>query len=147
MSDAPHSGDDRSPYRILRQIGSGGMGTVYEAWDTRLERRVALKTIHPHLLQVSSISRRFENEAKRAARIEHPNVVRVYRVDHVDGQMVIEMQFIDGAPLNVLLQSGPLSPVQTADLLRQLFEALAACHEQGVIHCDLKPGNVLITRD
>lgn len=147
MSEVFHSRDEQSSYRIVRVVGSGGMGVVQEAWDTRLDRRVAIKTVHPHLLQDASIVRRFENEAKRAARIEHPNVVRVYRVDHVDGRFVIEMQFVDGVPLNVLLQSGPLSPGQAANLLRQLLEALAACHERGIVHCDLKPGNVLVTRD
>lgn len=147
MSEVNDRGDERSPYEIVRIIGSGGMGVVHEAWDTRLERRVAIKTVHPHLLQDPSIALRFENEAKRAARIEHPNVVRVYRVDNLDGRTVIEMQFIDGTPLNVLLQSGSLSPTHTANLLRQLLEALAACHAQGVIHCDLKPGNVLVTQD
>ncbi len=123
------------------------MGVVHEAWDTRLERRVALKMVHPHLLADPAVSERFEKEAKRAARIEHPNVVRVYRVDTFDGRVAIEMQYIDGTPLNVLLRSGPIPPRDAVDLLRQVLEALIACHEQGVIHCDLKPGNLLVTRN
>ncbi|MCC6155495.1 MAG: protein kinase, partial [Candidatus Hydrogenedentes bacterium] len=81
------------------------------------------------------------------ARIEHPNVVRVYRVDICDGRLAIEMQFVDGTPLNVLLQSRRFSPSDGSDLLHQVLEALVACHDHGVIHCDLKPGNLLVMPD
>jgi serine/threonine protein kinase len=134
----------QSPYRIVRVVGSGGMGVVHEAWDTRLDRRVALKIMHPHLLSNPSLSTRFQKEARRAARIEHPNVVRVYRVDEWEGQVAIEMQFVEGRPLSSVLQAGPLSPFEAADVLRQVLEALQACHEHGVIHCDLKPGNLIL---
>ncbi len=135
-------------YRLIRVVGSGGMGVVHEAWDTRLDRRVALKMVHPHLLENAGISARFEKEARRAARIEHPNVVRIYRVDTYDNRMAIEMQFIDGSPLSaVLRESGSVSPADAAALLSQILEALHACHAQGVVHCDLKPGNLLMARD
>ncbi len=134
------------PYRLIRVLGSGGMGVVHEAWDTRLDRRVALKMLHPHLLADPSILARFEREAKKAARIEHPNVVRVYRIDSFNQHTVIEMQYIEGAPLNTLLRTGPLSPMHAAAVLRQILEALQACHDHGIIHCDLKPGNLLVTR-
>ncbi|MBX7258510.1 MAG: protein kinase [Candidatus Hydrogenedentes bacterium] len=134
-------------YRLIRVLGSGGMGIVHEAWDTRLERRVALKMIHPHLLAQPPIAERFDQEAKRAARIEHPNVVRVYRIDSIEGRTVIEMQYVDGATLTSLLRSGPLSPQHAAEVLKQVLEALQACHEHGVIHCDLKPANLLIMRN
>lgn len=132
------------PYRITRTLGSGGMGVVYEAWDTRLDRRVAIKLIHDHLFADPAVLDAFNREAKHAARIEHPNVVRVYHVDDIDGRVVIEMQFIDGVSLDKLLRSRSLPPDQAADLLRQVLEALQACHGQGVIHCDLKPGNLLV---
>jgi len=145
MKEVRGDEEGAAPYRLIRVVGSGGMGVVHEAWDTRLDRRVALKMLHPHLLEHGDVSARFEREARKAARIEHPNVVRVYRVDTIDGRVAIEMQFIEGTPLNKLLRSGPLSPEQAADLLRQVLDALEACHAQGVIHCDLKPGNLVVT--
>lgn len=147
MREVPSTGEVSGPYRLIRVVGSGGMGVVHEAWDSRLDRRVALKMLHPHLLPDGVAWTKFEREARKSARIEHPNVVRIYRVDTHDQRTAIEMQFIEGAPLNTLLRSGPLSPVQAADLLRQLLGALQACHEQGIIHCDLKPGNLMVTRD
>ncbi|MBL7646232.1 MAG: serine/threonine protein kinase [Candidatus Hydrogenedentes bacterium] len=122
------------------------MGVVHEAWDTRLDRRVALKLLHPHLLQNANARARFEREAKKSARIEHPNVVRIYRVDRHARGIAIEMQFVEGTPLSALLRSGPLPPTQAADLLGQLLEALQACHDQGIVHCDLKPGNLVVDR-
>ncbi len=131
-------------YTILRVVGVGGMGVVYEAWDSRLERRVALKTIHPHLVAGADVAQRFLREARNMARVEHPNVVRVYRVDECDGQFILEMEFIDGTPLSVLLQSKRFTLSQGVHLLRQILEGLAACHEKGLVHCDLKPGNLIV---
>ncbi|MBI2423405.1 MAG: protein kinase [Candidatus Hydrogenedentes bacterium] len=133
-------------YEIRGTLGSGGMGVVYEAWDKRLERRVALKMVHPHLLAHPGGAGRFLREARAAARIEHPNVVRVYRVEQVGAELAIEMQYIDGSPLSALLGNGPLPVAHAVEILRQVLTALAACHDQGVIHCDLKPGNLLVTQ-
>jgi ELWxxDGT repeat protein len=121
------------------------MGAVYEAWDLRLERRVALKVLHPHLTVEQIHKDRLLREARLAARVEHPGVVRVYGIHEHEGGLALEMQFVVGTPLHRLLQTRSLSPVQAADLMRQVLEALTACHAQGVIHCDLKPGNLLIT--
>lgn len=120
---------------------------MYEAWDLRLERRVALKMLHPHLTVEQVHKDRLLREARLAARVEHPGVVRVYSIHEHEGGLALEMQFVVGTPLHRLLQTRPLSPAQAADLLRQVLEALAACHAQGVIHCDLKPGNLLITQE
>ena len=145
MDGGLNTGELKGSYRLLRMIGSGGMGVVYEAWDTRLDRRVALKLLHPHLLADPARQRGFEREARIAARVEHPNVVRVYRIDHIDGQSAIEMQYIAGQPLSAVLRSGRLTPGQAIDVLEQLFGSLACCHEQGLVHCDIKPGNLLVT--
>lgn len=134
-------------YRLIRTVGSGGMGVVYEAWDLRLDRRVALKFLHPQFTEGAENAERLEREARNAARIEHPNVVRVYGMETVNGQLVIEMQFIEGAPLHTILAAGKLAPGVAVDLLRQFLEALVACHSHGVVHCDLKPGNLLVTPD
>lgn len=134
-------------YRLIRSVGCGGMGVVYEAWDLRLDRRVALKFLHPQFTEGVENAERLEREARNAARIEHPNVVRVYGMEMVNDQLVIEMQFIEGAPLHTILAAGKLAPAVAADLLRQFLEALVACHGHGVVHCDLKPGNLLVTPD
>ncbi|MBL7647686.1 MAG: protein kinase [Candidatus Hydrogenedentes bacterium] len=132
-------------YRLVREIGKGGMGVVYEAWDLRLDRRVAVKYLNPRFTADAESLARVEREARNAARVEHPNVVRVYGMTSVEGQLVIEMQYIEGAPLHTILAAGKLAPAVAADLLRQFLEALEACHGHGVIHCDLKPGNLLVT--
>lgn len=134
-------------YRIMHTVGSGGMGVVYAAWDTQLERRVALKMVHPHLLVNPSVSKRFLQEARAAARIEHPNVVRVYGMATIGDDVAIEMQYIEGTPLSTLLRPVPLPAGQAASLVFQVLTALAACHAQGVIHCDLKPSNLLLDAD
>jgi serine/threonine-protein kinase len=134
-------------YRVLHTVGSGGMGVVYAVWDTRLDRRVALKMVHRHLLANPDVTRRFLREARAAARVEHPNVVRVYRVEMIDGEPAIEMQYIEGTSLSSMLRAVPLPAGQAADLLHQVLSALAACHAQGIIHCDLKPSNLLLDAD
>lgn len=140
--EVPSGGDK---YRLIHEIGKGGMGVVYEAWDLRLDRRVAVKFLNSRFTADAESLARVEREARNAARVEHPNVVRVYGMTSVDGQLVIEMQFIEGVPLHSILAAGKLAPVIAADLLRQFLEALDACHGHGVIHCDLKPGNLLVT--
>ncbi len=134
-------------YRVLSTLGSGGMGVVYAAWDTRLERKVALKMIRGHLLSDEAVRRRFLREAKVAARVEHPNVVRVYRLEPIGDDLAIEMECIEGSPLSTVISGSPLPLGHVLNYMEQVLTALVACHEQGVIHCDLKPGNLLITPD
>lgn len=121
------------------------MGAVYEAWDPQLERRVALKVLHPHLSAGADNKRRLLREARLAARLEHPGVVRVYGIHELEGGLALEMQYVVGTPLQHLLAGQPLSPVQAADLLEQVLETLAACHAERIVHSDLKPGNLLVT--
>lgn len=147
MGDIGRDGESLGDYRLLRRVGSGGMGIVYEAWDQRLDRRVALKMLHPHLATAPGFPDRFLVEARSAARIEHPNVARIYRVETISERLVIEMQFIEGTPMDALLDSGPLALDQTVHVLRQVLDALGTCHARGIIHCDLKPGNLLVTSE
>ena len=132
-------------WSTARVVGSGGMGVVYEAWDRQLERRVALKVLHAHLTADPAHRDRLLQEARMAARVEHPNVVRVYAVHAEDEGLAVEMEFIEGTPLHGLLGGRQMSPSQAADLMRQVLEALAACHEKGVVHGDLKPSNLMVT--
>lgn len=130
-----------------RLVGQGGMGELYEVWDTRLERRVAVKRLNASALAKGDGAQMVLREARAAAKIEHPNVVRIYGVEVSQGEMLIEMQFIEGQPLNILLRGMPLPGDLAADLLRQILEGLLACHARDVIHCDLKPANILVTAD
>lgn len=132
-------------WSTARVVGSGGMGVVYEAWDRQLERRVALKVLHAHLTADPAHRDRLLQEARMAARVEHPNVVRIYAVHAEEEGLAVEMEFVDGTPLHGLLGGRQMSPTQAADLMRQVLEALGACHEKGVVHGDLKPSNLMVT--
>ena len=95
-------------YKVIRLIGAGGMGELYEVWDTRLERRVAVKRLHPHLMARPDSEALVLREARAAAKVEHQNVVRIYGVEQAGEELLIEMEFIEGRPLNSLFYSGPL---------------------------------------
>ena len=132
-------------YEILSELGRGGFGTVYEAVDTVLERPVALKVLHPNLVNDLSFVSRFRQEAKLAAKLEHPNIVPVYDFDQKDGRFFIAMGLMPGGSLkDKLEQSGAFSLVQSRSLLLQICTGLAYAHDRNIIHRDLKPGNILI---
>jgi eukaryotic-like serine/threonine-protein kinase len=139
-------------YRLVRLVGSGGMGAVWEAWDERLERRVALKQLHPQ----SGLSRsdaelanlRAMREARITARLHHPHAVPVFDVVEHEGQACLIMQFIPSLTLSaVLAEGGPLEPNEAAQVGAQIAGALAAAHALGIVHRDVKPGNILIAED
>jgi hypothetical protein len=134
-------------YRILGRLGTGGMGTVYRAHDPHLDRIVALKV--PHLdgpvEQRAERVQRFQREARAAARILHPHVCPIFDVGEHDGTAFVVMAFVEGQSLAELLtQRGPFTEREAVRLIRQVLDALAAVHEQGVIHRDVKPSNILI---
>ena len=136
-----------SHYRVLEQIGEGGMGVVYRAHDERLDRDVALKLLPPAALIGSAARKRFHKEALTLSKLNHPNIATVHDFDTQDGVDFLVEEFIDGLSLDVLLSSGPLSEREIVQLGAQLAEGLSAAHAHGVIHRDLKPSNVRITSD
>jgi Tol biopolymer transport system component len=144
------SGTRLGPYEVLGLIGEGGMGQVYRAADTRLDRSVAIKVM-PAALAEDRIKRdRFEREARSISRLEHPNICPLYDVGElpaeVGGGLFLVMQFLEGETLAQRLSRGALSIKETLDVGIQIAEALAAAHRAGIVHRDLKPGNVMLTR-
>jgi WD40 repeat protein len=133
-------------YRIEGRAGAGGMGIVYRAVDVELGRLVALKVIAPALAQDERFRERFRSESRRAAALEHPNVLPVYRSGEEDGSLYIAMRFVDGATLEELIDRRGRLPVGAAvRIVSQVADALDAAHGQGLVHRDVKPGNVLIS--
>jgi serine/threonine protein kinase len=133
-------------YSILSKIGSGGMGEVYLAEDRTLGRRVALKTLPPDLASADRRAR-FEREARTLAALNHPSIVTVYSVEEAGGVPFITMELVEGQTLSNLLPRDGLPLDRFFDIAIPLSDAVATAHQQGVVHRDLKPGNVMVTRD
>ena len=144
------SGTRLGPYEVLGLIGEGGMGQVYRAADTRLDRAVAIKVMPAALGEDAVRRERFEREARSISRLEHPNICPLYDVgelpEQVGGGLFLVMQFLEGETLAQRLARGALSIKDTLDIGIQIAEALAAAHRAGIVHRDLKPGNVMLTR-
>lgn len=135
-------------YRIIAMLARGGMATVYEALDTRLDRIVALKIMHKGLAEDHGFVERFQREARAAARLSHPNVVGVFDQGEADGHVYLAMEYVPGRTLrDVLRQYGPLTSEQALTILEPVVEALIAAHAAGFVHRDIKPENVLISND
>src|SRR5687768_18071060 len=141
-----------SRYHILRQLGVGGMGAVYQAWDAELGVAVALKVIRPEVMHdpaaAQDIERRFKQELLLARQVTHKNVVRIHDLGEIDGIKYITMSYIEGEDLSsVLKREGQLSVPRALHILRQVVSGLVAAHEAGVVHRDLKPANIMIEGD
>ena len=141
----PFLGRQLGKFLIEQKLGQGGMGAVYRALDTKLDRRVALKLLPPALAAQPEYRERFRREARRAGRLDHPNVVQVYEVDEVDGVHTIAMQLMSGGSLQDLLRAkGTLPPLEAARIAREAARGLARAHKEGIVHRDVKPANILI---
>ena len=139
-------GDRFGPYEILGPLGSGGMGEVYRAKDTRLDRIVAIKVLPPHLSSNPDFRQRFEREARTVSGLNHPHICTLHDIGHENGTDYLIMEFIEGETLASRLQKGPLT---TSDVLRysiQIADALDKAHKKGITHRDLKPGNIMLTK-
>ncbi|SES23779.1 serine/threonine protein kinase [Streptomyces sp. yr375] len=134
-------------YRIEREIGRGGMAVVYRARDLRLDRTVALKLLAPELARNDTFRKRFTHESRVAAAIDHPHIVPVFEADETDGVLYIAMRYVDGSDLRQLLdREGPLPLPTAVRIAAQVASALDAAHEHGLVHRDVKPGNILVSR-
>jgi len=138
-------GEQISHFYIIRQLGSGGMGVVYEAQDTRLPRSVAIKFLKSTLSGNEDALRRFKREARLASSLNHPNICTIYDVDEAVGHSFIAMELLQGHSLKARLAAGPLPLDEVISIAKQVADALAAAHDQGIVHRDIAPGNVFIT--
>jgi serine/threonine protein kinase len=133
-------------YRILRQLGSGGMGLVYEAEDTKLGRRVALKFLLETNLRDPAATERFLREARSASAMNHPGICTIYAIEEQDGRTYIAMELLEGESLDKLLAAGPISITKAAEIGIEVADALDAAHKKGIIHRDIKPANIFLTQ-
>src|SRR5262245_31439304 len=141
------SGTRLGTYEILGALGAGGMGEVYRAKDLRLGREVALKVLPADVASNPDRLARFEREARTVAGLNHPNIVTLHSFEDEDGIRFLTMELVEGRSLSTLITPGGLSRSEILDIAIALSQALAAAHEPGVIHRDLKPGNVMLTHD
>jgi serine/threonine-protein kinase len=140
-------GDQVAHYEILSAIGSGGMGEVWKARDTKLRREVAIKALPPELAQDSDRLARLEREATSLAAVNHPNIAAIHGLEEHAGTRFLVLELVEGSTLADRLRKGPMPLEQALKIALQIAEALEAAHERGVIHRDLKPANVMVTRD
>jgi eukaryotic-like serine/threonine-protein kinase len=139
-----YAGASVGPYRIIRQLGSGGMGVVWLAEDTRLNRKVALKTVKSADADTTEGRQWLVREPRAAAALNHPHIATVHDVLDVEGQVIVVFEYVEGETLSSRLQHGPMSVNDAVEVAWQLADALAAAHAQGIIHRDLKPSNVVL---
>src|SRR5450759_581759 len=140
------AGSRLGPYEVVSPLGAGGMGEVYKARDTRLERTVAIKVLPSHLSASPEVRQRFEREAKTISQLSHPHICALYDVGNQDGVEYLVMEYLEGETLADRLAKGALPLEQTLRYGAEIADALDKAHRQGIVHRDLKPGNVMLTK-
>lgn len=132
-------------YRLVKVLGRGGMGEVWQAYDTAMNRVVALKVLPPSLADDDTYQRRFRREAQMAAGLDEPHIVPIHDFGEIDGRLYVTMRLIDGKTVHELLEGGPLPPQRAVGITEQIAAALHAAHRVGLVHRDVKPSNILVT--
>ena len=140
----PVEGTQFGRYQLIELLGRGGMGEVWRAHDTTIDRVVALKMLLPHYAQDPDFDKRFRREARTAARLDDPHVVPIYDVGEIDGRLYVTMRLINGVDLDTLLKTGPLKPERAVHIIEQIASALHTAHRAGLVHRDVKPSNILL---
>src|SRR5262245_10122035 len=140
-------GKSISHYRILEKLGEGGMGVVYKARDTHLDRFVALKILPPERVADPNRKRRFVQEAKAASSLNHPHIVTIHDIDEADGVHFIAMEYVHGKTLDQLIPRHGMRLNESLRVSVQMADALAAAHAVGIVHRDLKPANVMVSEN
>jgi len=141
------SGARLGPYEILSPLGAGGMGEVYRARDSRLDRDVAVKVLPEGLIEDGEALTRFEREAKAVAALSHPNILAIHDFGREGGIAYAVMELLEGETLRDRLDAGAIAQRKALDYALQIAQGLAAAHDRGIVHRDLKPQNVFVTRD
>ena len=136
-----------SHYRILEKLGEGGMGIVYKAQDTKLDRIVALKFLPKHLLCDQEAKTRFEHEAKTASSLNHPNITTIHEIDEFEGECFISMEYVEGKSVKELIKGKPLSIKEILNISIQIAEGLNTAHKKGIVHRDIKSDNIMLTNE
>src|SRR5215813_12100593 len=141
------SGSRLGRYEIRSKLGAGGMGEVYLAQDTRLDRKVALKTLPDEVAADPDRMKRFVQEAKAASGLNHPNIITIYEIDQTDSTTFIATEFIEGSTLREKMRAQPLPLGEVLNVAIQIAGALAAAHANGIVHRDIKPENIILRSD
>src|SRR5438552_9905672 len=140
------AGETISHYRVLKLLGAGGMGEVYQAEDTRLKRLVALKFLPPALVQDRDAKERLVHEAQAASALDHPNICTIHEIDETpDGRLFVAIAYYEGETLKERIARAPVTIEQATEVIAQITRAVAAAHAAGMVHRDIKPANVILT--